>query len=123
MTSDTPTDPNGFDTPSDAYKSEASHDDAPERFAALVAKELDARVLAIVAVEASTHKAVRDLADAFNAHTSDESKRHAAMLKALAIKSATPMVAMLVSLLALGMAMGSGSAQAESKCHQTESAR
>lgn len=100
---DTPTDPRGYEPPTD---------DGPERFAALVAVALDERVMAIVADNAKTRKTVRRLADAFQEHTTDEAKRHAAMVKVLAVRSVTPMVALLVSLLALGMAMGSGPAQA-----------
>lgn len=116
MTSDTPTDPHGFEPPEPA-------DDAPERFAALVAQALDERMVAMISVEAGTRKAVRDLTDAFNKHTNDEDKRHAAMLKVLAVRSVTPMVAMLVAMLALGMAMGSSTAQASApQCPKVEAA-
>lgn len=115
---DEKTDPYGTPPPSDPQA-----DDAPERFAALVAKELDVRVATIVEAESGTRKAVRDLADAFNQHTADEAKRHAAMVKVLAVRSVTPMVAMLVALLALGMAMGGGEAQASGpRCPKVEAA-
>ena len=57
--------------PASAVSDERPVDDGPERFAELVAKAFDARFTALVAIEAHTGKAVRDLADAFNQHTTD----------------------------------------------------
>jgi len=121
---DTPTDPNGFDIP--VYTDHPPDDAA--RFAALVAESMDKRfaeqrrdfnesLAQVVIVEAGRWRTVKTLADAFQKHTTDEQKRHSVMLKALAAKSIAPTVALVVSLVAIGMVtLGSQPAQATRLC-------